>query len=150
VPTAAALAVDGHYLRVQRVRGARLGTPAFFDASMGYRETAIRVVQVPRRHSVVGGWQSGALGYFANERLTVVNLDGVVNPDVSTATGLRRAEYIRARGITWLADAPYAVIGLVFELSRLEPKPKFGEYTKLESVDASPPNYVVEILWPRP
>jgi hypothetical protein len=149
VPTAAALAADAHYLNVQRVPGGKLGTPAFYDATTGYRDVAIRVAQIPPPHSIVGGWQSGALSYFAGDRLTVVNLDGVVNPDVAAVTGRRRAEYIRARRITWLADFPYAVVGLVFELSRLEPRPRFGEYTKFESVDATPPYYVVPILWSR-
>jgi hypothetical protein len=150
VPTAAALGVDVHYLRVQRVSGGRLGTPGFYDAATGYREVAKRVVMVPPRLSVVGGWQSGALSYFAGDRLTVVNLDGVVNPDARAATGRRLPEYIRSRGITWFADFPYAVVGLVFEVSRLEPKPRFGEHTKFESVDATPAYYVVQIFWPRP
>jgi hypothetical protein len=149
VPAAAALAADAHYLNVQRVSGAKLGAPAFYDATTGYRDVAIRVARIPPPHSIVGGWQSGALSYFAGERLTVVNLDGVVNPDVAAVTGRRRAEYIRARRITWLADFPYAVVGLVFELSRLEPRPRFGEYTKFESVDATPAYYVVPILWSR-
>ena len=129
------------------MRGARLGTPGFYDATTGYREVAKRVVLVPPRHSVVGGWQSGALSYFAGDRLTVVNLDGVVNPDAGTGTLRSRAEYIRSRDITWFADFSYAVVGLVFEVSRLQPKPRFGEYTKFKSVDATPGYYVVQIFW---
>ena len=64
-----------------------------------------------------------------------------------TTTRRRLPEYIRARDITWFADFPYAVVGLVFEASRLRPKPKFGEYTKFEKVDATPAYYVVPILW---
>ena len=55
--------------------------------------------------------------------------------------------FFRARRITWLADFPYATIGLMFELGRLEPRPTFGRLTKFESVDASPPYAVVQILW---
>jgi len=39
------------------------------------------------------------------------------------------------------------VVGLVFDVSRLQPKPKFGEYTKFEKVDATPAYYVVPIFW---
>jgi hypothetical protein len=149
VPTAAAVQRDTRYLTVQHVLGAQAGTPRFYDSTTGYREVVLRVVRVLPRHSVVGGWQSGALSYFAGDRLTVVNLDGVVNPDVASASGRHHAEYIRARRIAWLADFPYATIGLMFELDRLTPQPKFGRLTKFESVDASPPYAVVRILWSR-
>ena len=52
--------------------------------------------------TIVGGSQTGALGYFA-ERLTIVNLDGVVNRDCTEA--MRRGEmleYIRQSGVQTL------------------------------------------------
>jgi hypothetical protein len=52
--------------------------------------------------TVIGGSQTGALGYYA-ERLTVVNLDGVVNRDALDAMRSGRCmEYVRSCWIRWL------------------------------------------------
>lgn len=52
--------------------------------------------------TVVGGFQSGAIGYFA-DRLTVINLDGVVNRKCYRALRERRyIDYIRGAGIRYL------------------------------------------------
>jgi hypothetical protein len=52
--------------------------------------------------TVIGGTQTGALGYFAAD-LTVVNLDGVVNRAAYDALRGRRAlDYVRAAGIRYL------------------------------------------------
>src|SRR6185436_7143101 len=52
--------------------------------------------------TVVGGTQTGALGYFAPE-LTVINLDGVVN---EAAYGALRAgrigDHVRSQHVAWL------------------------------------------------
>ena len=71
-------------------------------APWGYR----RAGEWARDHfppgTIIGSSQSGALGYFA-ERLTVVNLDGVVNRDCYEA--MRRGEmleYIRHAGVRTL------------------------------------------------
>jgi hypothetical protein len=57
--------------------------------------------------TVIGGFQTGALGYFA-DRLVVVNLDGVVNRDAYRALRERRMlDYIRstgARELVWQDD----------------------------------------------
>lgn len=52
--------------------------------------------------TVIGGSQTGALGYFA-DRLVVINLDGVVNRDCYEAMRAgRAADYVREAGIRWL------------------------------------------------
>ncbi len=65
----------------------------------------------------VGAWQSGALAYFADRNIRVLNLDGVVNPD---APDMRNpsamARYIKARQLDWLVDwaileAPFVNVG---------------------------------------
>jgi len=55
--------------------------------------------------AVVGGFQTGALAYFAPTGIRVVNLDGVVNRDAYRALRERRIfAYLRERRVTFLAD----------------------------------------------
>ncbi|HEY7134476.1 MAG TPA: hypothetical protein VIB48_05375 [Acidimicrobiia bacterium] len=75
------------------------------DAATGYSEPARRVVSKIPNGSVAAGMQTGATSYWADERFTMVNLDGVVNPDAYRATRKHRiAAYARARGVTYFAD----------------------------------------------
>lgn len=72
----------------------------------GYREPAREVLALAPKGAVIGSFQSGALGFFADgtER-TVVNLDGVVDGEAARAVREGRiAEFARARGVTHLAD----------------------------------------------
>ena len=91
----------------------------------GYRDAARTVVAIPPPGSVLGAWQSGAFGYYAGDRITVVNLDGVVNPAAADAQrDGRTAFYIRDRGIGWLADFDLHLLWFTFRGSQqLDPKP---------------------------
>lgn len=71
-------------------------------APRGYRRAGEWARDQLPAGTIIGSSQSGALGYFA-ERLTVVNLDGVVNRDCYDA--MRRGEmldYIRHAGVRTL------------------------------------------------
>ena len=65
----------------------------------------------------VGAWQSGALAYFANRGIQVLNLDGVVNPDSPDMRDpAAMARYIKSRRLDWLVDwaileAPFVSTG---------------------------------------
>jgi Dolichyl-phosphate-mannose-protein mannosyltransferase len=75
------------------------------DAATGYSEAARRVVATIPSGSVAAGMQTGATSYWADERFTMVNLDGVVNPDAYRAARKHRiAAYARSRGVTYLVD----------------------------------------------
>jgi hypothetical protein len=149
VPTVAAGQLDSRDLTTASSPHVALNSPHFYDTTTGYREPTGKAVLVPPAGSVVGGWQSGALSYFAQSRITVVNLDGVVNP---TASALRQhsrllAEYVRRRHIDWLADFPLAVLGLAQRLKRLDPGIKLQEVAAFPAVGASPSYEVVKIVW---
>lgn len=75
------------------------------DAATGFRATAHRVLRVTPNGSIVAGYQSGALSYFGSGRITVINLDGVVNPDAPPPDDnpATRA-YMQRRHVRWLAD----------------------------------------------
>lgn len=88
---------------------ATLDPPTTPDQSLhgakGYREAALDVLRAVPSGAVLGGFQSGALSYFAGDRLRVVNLDGVVNPGAAQAIRKRRlGEYARGIGVTHFAD----------------------------------------------
>jgi hypothetical protein len=72
----------------------------------GYREVARQALALVPRGAVVGAAQSGALAWEAPAfGVVVVNLDGVV--DGAAQEARRRGElgaYMRARGVTYLAD----------------------------------------------
>jgi hypothetical protein len=75
------------------------------DAATGYSEAARRVVATIPNGSVAAGMQTGATSYWADDRFTMVNLDGVVNPDAYRAARKHRvAAYARSRGVTHFAD----------------------------------------------
>jgi hypothetical protein len=149
IPTVAAVQLDTHYATTRSVPAVRPWSPHFYDAITGYREVTTAAVRVPPPGSVIGGWQSGALSYFADRRLTVVNLDGVANP-VAFAAAKRDgslAEYIRSRHIGWLADFPVAVLRLDLGLRQLDSAPKVRNVATLPPSGPSPGYVVDEIIW---
>ena len=91
----------------------RTATSSEFDTVTGYRDAAMAVVQFPPDGQKLGAWQSGAFGFYANDRLTVVNLDGVVNPDAADATTRRHAARVhpRAQDLDWVADFSLRIVG---------------------------------------
>jgi hypothetical protein len=81
------------------------------DAAMGQWHAAEQALSAVPNGARVGAWQSGVLGYVADGRVTVVNLDGVVNPDAAKARRQRRTpEYVRAQRLGWVIDWMWFVI----------------------------------------
>src|SRR5262249_26777684 len=96
VPLFAALRADVRSMRDNERR------EFAFDTITGYRNAARTVASIVPSGSVLGAWQSGAFGFYADDGVTVVNLDGVVNPDAADANRSDRlAFYIRDRRIDW-------------------------------------------------
>jgi hypothetical protein len=76
----------------------RLVAPRF-GGTWGYRRIGLWARDHFPPGAVIGGSQTGALGYFA-DRLTVVNLDGVVNRDCYEAMRAgRMLDYVRRTGV---------------------------------------------------
>lgn len=102
-------------------------TPRLFvvDGSTGWGEVARWAASKLPDDAVVGAWQSGALGFYGGDRLRVINLDGVVNPEApppsrSDAT----ARYLRAEDVTYIADTDFYVLGwLYYGRIHLQPFP---------------------------
>jgi hypothetical protein len=70
-----------------------------FDGTWGYRRIGLWARDHFAPGSIVGGSQTGALGYFA-DRLVVVNLDGVVNRACYDAMRRgRMLDYVRSTGV---------------------------------------------------
>jgi hypothetical protein len=124
--------------------------PISFDAVTGYRDAAMAVVRVPPEGSVLGAYQSGAFGYFANDRIQVVNLDGVVNPDAADA--LRDGttlEYMHRRDVDWLADFSLHIVGfLVDSRKQVHPVPTTEGVKGLPQYPPFPGYAMIEITWP--
>jgi hypothetical protein len=58
-------------------------------------------------NAVVGSAQSGALTYFARDDMTVVNLDGVANPDAFSALEAGdQFSYLRQVGVEYIVNWP--------------------------------------------
>jgi hypothetical protein len=80
--------------------------PSQLDAATGFREPVRAALAFLPGGARIGGFQSGALGYYGSARHTVVNLDGVVNPDAYRARRAHRTgAYIRSRHLAWLIDS---------------------------------------------
>jgi hypothetical protein len=146
IPVVAALRTDAHFLTVAHLH--HRSHAELFDSDTGYRSTVLRVVQMLPPGTIAGGWQSGALSYYGGDRFTVVNLDGVVNPDVEGLHGVRLGEYMRKRRIQYIADYPYATIMLILEVSRLERPPRTPPGTTVAGLERAPTYLVGTILWP--
>lgn len=122
-----------HRLLTWTARPQRLDTS--FDANTGYRQQARWLNSIVPRGAVVGGAQTGALSYFAGAGRTVVNLDGVVNPDAYRARRHGRlAQYARDRGVRWIADWPFTVELYRQELARLDPPVRLRRVAVLQPV----------------
>ena len=121
-----------------------------FDSITGYRDAAMAVVKIPPEGSVLGAYQSGAYGYYANDRLEVVNLDGVVNPDAADA--LRNGttlEYMRDRGVDWLSDFTLHVVGFQAESQQqFHPPPTVEVLKGLPQYPPFPGYALAKITWP--
>jgi hypothetical protein len=72
----------------------------------GYAAPAQQILALAPPGAVIGSFQTGALGWFADgSGRTVVNLDGVVDGEAARAVREHRiAAFARARGVTHLAD----------------------------------------------
>jgi hypothetical protein len=124
--------------------------PISFDSITGYRDAAMTVARIPPEGSVVGATQSGAFGYYAGDRLEVVNLDGVVNPDAADALedGTTVA-YMRDRGVDWVADfALHLVEFVVQSRQQMDPPPKVEAVKDLPQFPPFPGYALAKITWP--
>jgi hypothetical protein len=75
------------------------------DGTTGYRGAALSVFSVLPHDATVGALQSGALGYFKPEGVTVVNLDGVVSPSAHQAyVGNRIDQRLASQGVGFVAE----------------------------------------------
>ncbi|OGD21796.1 MAG: hypothetical protein A2W03_11605 [Candidatus Aminicenantes bacterium RBG_16_63_16] len=74
----------------------------------GYREVTRDALAWLPEAAVLGAFQSGALGYYAAGRFTVVNLDGVVDGQAARAIRDRRlGEYALSRNVGYFVDWPF-------------------------------------------
>ena len=119
------------------------------DSVTGYRDMALAVRDHVPEGDVVAAWQSGALAYYLDDHATVVNLDGVVDPDAAVAIRNRRtAEYMRRRGVDWITDVELRVVGLQFgEGAALEPPPTFRADRTVPQFAPFPRYALVHIDW---
>jgi len=141
----AALRADSHQLTA--TRAPEVG----FDSVTGYRDAARTVAEVPADGQKLGAWQSGAFGYYANDRFTVVNLDGVVNPDAADATAAHDLPgYIQEQHLDWLADFSLHIIGFAFSDSkRIHPSPSVETVKGLPQYPPFPEYGMARITWPK-
>jgi len=122
---------------------------ATFDSYTGYRDMALVVNERVPRGAVLAAWQSGAIGYYAGEDHTVVNLDGVVNPAAADATRDGTIpEYVRDRGVQWLADTDLRLVGFALkDAKRLDPEPKLTFLEDLPQFPRFPKYAIARIDW---
>jgi hypothetical protein len=122
------------------------------DALTGYRAAALAIDAIPADGSVLGAWQSGAIGYYADDRFTVVNLDGVVNPDAHDAQrDDRLGEYARDRGVETLADfEPFLVRFALVDAKGMTPQPTFTPMPALPRFPGLPRYTMDSVRWTRP
>lgn len=79
-----------------------------WHGAKGYTAPAQQVLAALPDGAVVGALQSGALAWFANQRVRVVNLDGVVDAEAAAAYRSRQLlPFARQRGVGYLADWPF-------------------------------------------
>jgi hypothetical protein len=144
VPLLAAMRADAHALRGEQREDLA------FDTNTGYRDPARAVSRLVPSGGVLGAWQSGAFGYYAPDDVTVVNLDGVVNPDAATANRTDRlAFYIRDRRIDWLADFQLNVVWFALEgAGQLDPSPSVQTLPGVPQFPPLPHYEVAQIDWP--
>jgi hypothetical protein len=91
------------------------------DAATGFRDSARKVVKITPKGSIVGAYQSGALSYFGSGHITVINLDGVVDPDApSPDVPTDTLRYMERRNVGWLAEWDF-VMRKLLKLGRRSP-----------------------------
>ncbi len=101
------------------------------DPRLGYRQIGLWAAAHFAPGTVIGSWQSGALGYYAT-RLRVVNLDGVVNGAALRSLRERRQiDYLREAGVEYVLGWPVNETSL-----RAHSRP--GSQRWLESVGSVP------------
>ncbi|WP_371228445.1 glycosyltransferase family 39 protein [Pseudomonas sp. QE6] len=83
------------------------------DGAKGYREVAQEILSAVPSGATIGSAQSGALGYYADRGISVVNLDGVVDRGAFNAIKSRSiADYIVGRKVGYIAGWQVNMIGL--------------------------------------
>jgi len=124
--------------------------PSAFDSITGYRDAAMTVARVPPKGSVLGAYQSGAFGYYANDRIRVVNLDGVVNPDAADALrDDRTVAYMRDHDVDWLADFTLFIVQFAQQSRQQMHRPPTVQTVKgLPQFPPFPDYAVAMITWP--
>jgi hypothetical protein len=100
--------------------------------------------------SVFGSWQSGAFGYYADGRVMVVNLDGVVNPAAADAQEQdRTVAYMRDQHVDWIADFTLHIIWFALtSRQQLEHPPVVKAVKGLPQFPPFPEYAVAKITWP--
>jgi hypothetical protein len=121
--------------------------PSTFDATTGFRASALAILHTIPDDTVVGGWQSGALGYYGGTRRTVVNLDGAVNPDVAGLDLAELAAYVRDRRIEWFADSVLVEPVVRAVVGALEPPPLVEPGPVVRPGGGSPEYTSVRFIW---
>jgi hypothetical protein len=108
-----------------------------------------RVVPYLPTQGTIGGWQSGALSYFAPAQIHVVNLDGVTNPDAAAAQHRGRlADYMKRRHIVLIADFPQAALFLSMHLGVPgQPQPTQKIIATIDGDQNSPPYELISVDW---
>jgi hypothetical protein len=146
VGTVNAVRTDLHWLQADE-RGVAVEGPATFDATTGFRASALAILHTIPRGTVVGGWQSGALGYYGGTDRTVVNLDGAVNPDVAGLEPAELAAYLRDRRIEWFADSVLVEPVVTAVVGALEPPPRVEPGPVVRPGGGSPEYTAVRFVW---
>lgn len=79
-----------------------------WHGAKGYAKPALQILSAVPDGAVVGALQSGALAWFARDRVRVVNLDGVVDGEAAAAYKSKRLlQFCKKRRVTHLADWPF-------------------------------------------
>jgi hypothetical protein len=140
----AAVRADAHQLT------ATTAPRSDFDSVTGYRDAALTVAAIPADGQTLGAWQSGAFGFYANERFTVVNLDGVVNPDAAAATrDDTLPRYMSSQHLDWAADFTLRIIGFTFaDVQRMHPQPRVEPVKDLPQFPPFPEYGMARVIWP--
>ena len=121
-----------------------------YETATGYRDMAATVLAMTPPGSVFGSWQSGAFGYYADGRVKVVNLDGVVNPAAADAQEQdRTVAYMRDQHVDWIADFTLHIIWFALKSQQqLEHPPVVKAVKGLPQFPPFPEYAVAQITWP--
>lgn len=98
---------------------------ARYESATGYRPQVLAALKRIPPGAVIGAAQSGTLSFFAVDR-TVVNLDGVVDPQAAQARrDGRLGEYVVRRNVEWVVDWTLNVASITAEAERADPSWRF-------------------------